>query len=63
MKRIDLTEEKIGRHPKGAWVAMFRNEVVAEGKTMQEAYEKAVDKGVEEPLVVSTRPMPSTMVL
>ncbi len=63
MKRIDLTEAKIGHHPPGAWVALSHNKVVAEGNTLQETYEKAVEKGIKEPLVVSTRPMPSTMVL
>lgn len=44
MKAIDLTEQKIGRHPHGAWVALSHNKVVAEGRTFEEAYDKAIEK-------------------
>jgi len=63
MKAIDLTEKKIGRHKHGTWVALSHNIVIAEGRTFEEAYDKAVEKGAKKPLVASTEVPPSTMIL
>lgn len=63
MKAIDLTEQKIGRHPQGTWVALSHNRVVAEGRIFEEAYDRAVKKGVKKPLIASTTAPPAPMIL